>query len=84
MNLNLDEASELQVTYGAKEYKVQKPKVKWINEFQRRSKEQSDDAELGAVYWILETCGMPKECLEEMTVEQLQKLVEALVPTKKS
>lgn len=64
-------------------YELCRPSTKLAKEYGKLSKEQDEDNGIDLVIDLVDKCGLPKAVAEEMEVDHLLQIVDALLPAKK-
>lgn len=72
---------ELALDVYGKEYKLNFPTMKQLNEFQKKS-EGKDVQEIEMMFDFLDSLGLPKEVSENLYPDDISNIMEALVPKK--
>lgn len=82
--INLDPVTVIQAVFGGKTYDLKKPKIGQVRMFEKAYSEGDSVAKTDAMLSFISACGLPAEVIDELDVDGLNAVTEALMPKKKA
>lgn len=82
--IKLDDGGRIKFTFQGAPYIVRKPKMIEARDFQKQMNGSDEDDSYTALACFLDKLGLPHKVCNELNVDQMQVVVEALMPEKKS
>ena len=83
MDLVFEKKEEISVDVYGSNYKVRKPTISEVEEYQAKSEKAGEAGQLRVTRMFLDTLGMPEKVSKELQMDNFLTLVEALVSPKK-
>lgn len=83
--IKLEAPKKVKVVFEGADYALSKPTLGATRDFARAMKDaDSEDKKVDAMIGYLAALGLPSKVTEALEVEEIEKLIEALAPKKKS
>lgn len=84
--LKLETPGKIKVVFEGKDYLLSKPTLGASRDFAKAIKlaESDDSAKIDAMIEYLAKLGLPREICENLMIEEVEKIIDALTPKKKS